>query len=205
MILPDNCENLIKLQRSKYGKSDIKKSFQDDLENEFNSIINFLPEDCKKIIDIGCGLAGISIQLHHYYDSPFLYLVDKNEITQNLKYGFSENPSFYNSFEILEKIMKLNNIGNYEFVSPDNDFSKMKNIDIVISLLACGFHFPLYHYFGRIYESLSKNGILIVDIRKQQYNNEIKLIELYFRNYEEIQTDNPKTVRICAKEKICLA
>jgi hypothetical protein len=207
MILPeDNLTiELIKKQRSNYGKKNFIKKYHNDLQNEFNSMYDYLPDKCKNIVDIGCGLCGISVLLHHCYDNPFLWLIDKDEIEKKPRYGFTDNPSYYNSFDIIKKIMDLNEINNYKIVNPENDFSFIKNIDIVISILACGFHFPVYFYFGRIFNCLNDNGILILDIRKEKYKEEISEIELYFKKIEEIKTENPKTIRIFAKEKICLA
>jgi len=204
MTLPDDAIELIKMQRSNYDKKRIKKKFSQDIEKDFNEILSFLPEQgkVKTIVDIGCGLGGISVLLSHYYDYPELYLVDKNQVSEKVKYGFHENESFYNSFDVLKKILEMNYIKNYNFVQPENDFKEIKNVDIVISLLAMGFHFPLYFYFGRIFRCLSKTGIFICDIRKTQYEDQIKLVKLYFKNIKEIQNENLKTRRICAKEKI---
>lgn len=202
MIVPESATQFIKLQRSNYDKKNIIKKFNYDIEKEFNSIIEFLPDKCESILDIGCGLAGISVQLHHYYDNPKLYLVDKNKISYKVRYGFSDEESYYNSFEILNEIMMLNDVTNYELIDPENDFSIIKDVDIIISLLACGFHFPLYFYFGRIFQSISKNGIFVCDIRKGK-EDQIKLLELYFKKVDEIKTDNPKTKRICAREAVC--
>lgn len=204
MMLPDGCENIIKLQRSNYGKKNIKRKYNEDIENEFNQIIPFLPESCNTILDIGCGLAGMSILMYHYYDHPLLYLVDKDLISKKIKYGFSENESFYNSHEILQKILEMNCIENFVMKNPDDDFKDLQKIDIAVSFLACGFHFPLYYYFGRIFNNLSETGIFICDIRKTQ-SDQIKMINLYFDNVKEIETDNPKTIRICAKEAKCQA
>ena len=202
MLLPDNAIELIKMQRSNYGKKNIIKKYNKDMENEFNQLLQFLPENCNSIIDIGCGLAGVSILLSNYYNYPELYLIDKNEISEKVKYGYSDNPTFYNSFEILKKILDMNMIENYYFIDPENDFSDFKNIDIVISLLACGFHFPINIYFNRIFYCLSANGIFVCDIRKTE-NHQIEIIKHYFKEIFEIKTDNPKTIRIFARGPMC--
>lgn len=203
MLMPDEAITLIKMQRSNYGKKNIKKQYSKDIEKEFNQLIKFLPDTCNSIVDIGCGLAGMSILLSNYFSNPKLYLLDENKISEKVRYGFSEEDSFYNSFDILKKILEMNYIKNYSFIKPDNDFSEIKNVDLVISLLACGFHFPLFFYFGRIFNCLSEKGVFICDIRKTKYSEEIKTIELYFKKIEKIKTDNPKTIRICAKEPVC--
>jgi hypothetical protein len=211
MIIPDKAVSIIRMQRSNYGKKDnikhIKKMYNEDIEKEFNQIINLFPDNYKleKIVDIGCGLAGVSLQLSHYYRYPKLYLIDKNEISDKIIYGYHENDSFYNSFELLREIIEMNYIENTYFILPETSFEKIKinNVDLVISLLACGFHFPLYFYIGKIIYCLKKTGIFVCDIRKEKYKQEIKIINIYFKEHFEIKTDNPKTIRICAKGKIC--
>lgn len=208
MMLPDSAVKIIQMQRSNYGKKNnikhVKKMYNLDIENEFNGILPHL-DKVKKIVDIGCGLAGVSIQLSHYFSYPELYLIDRNEIDKNIRYGFHENECFYNSFELLREIIEMNYIKNTFFVLPETSFEKrgINNIDLVLSLLACGFHFPLYFYIGKIIYCLKNNGCFICDIRKTEYEKEIKILKIYFNNISEIKTDNPKTIRICAKEKIC--
>ena len=70
MILPDGCEEIIKLQRSNYGKKNIKKAYHEDIEKEFNGMYSYLPEKCNGILDIGCGLGGMSVLLYHRYEKP---------------------------------------------------------------------------------------------------------------------------------------
>lgn len=201
MLLPDDCIPILKLQRSNYKKHP-KKEYSADMEIEFNSMLPFLPEKINSIIDIGCGLGGIDVLLSHYYDFPRMYLIDKDKVDKKVTYGFTEIESYYNNFELLRKIMTMNNIKNYRIIDNDN-FNIIRNTDLIISLLACGFHFPLYYYFAKIYESLNENGIFICDIRKGQ-EGQLKIIQLYFKIVEEIKTDNLKTIRIFAKEKKCL-
>jgi len=40
------------------------------------------------------------------------------------------------------------------------------SIDVVVSILAWGFHFPISTYLPAVYQALKPGGILIVDIRK---------------------------------------
>lgn len=205
MLLPDEAVRIIQMQRSNYGKKNnkkhVKKMYNIDVEKEFNGILQYLGK-VKKIVDIGCGLAGVSIQLAHFYEYPELYLVDKNQIANKIKYGYHKDNCFYNSFDLLKSILEMNYIENYFLIDCD-DFKEIENVDLIISLLACGFHFPLSFYIDRIFNSLSENGVFICDIRSKVYAEEIKVIKLRFKNISEIKTDNSKTIRICAKEKIC--
>lgn len=204
LLLPDEAVKFINLQRTQYkDKGDldnIKKAYDEECEKESESVIKAIGgKEIKSIMDIGCGMGGVSIKLHQFFKSNRIYLVDKNEISKQVRYGFFEGNCFYNSFVILSKIMEMNNISNYFLVNSDNDFSHIENIDLIFSSLACGFHFPIYHYIGRITDCISKDGIFICDIRKTIYEQEIKTVKNNFRHISEIKTDNPKTTRIYAR------
>lgn len=206
MIIPGSAIKYIRLQRTEYRKYNTEEAiekYNEGMEKEVKDITSAIGS-VAKIVDIGCGMAGVSVNLSMFYAYPDLYLIDKNIISKKLRYGFSEVDSFYNSFDVLRETLEMNGIKNYNFVEPENDFSKIKGVDLVISLLALGFHFPVKIYFERIYDCLGEGGALICDIRKRNYNEEIKLIQLYFKDLSEIKTDNPKTIRICAKGKRCL-
>lgn len=201
MIIPESATSIIKMQRSGY-KGNTIKSYIEDITIEFYSMIDYIyPIDCQKILDIGCGISGIDILLYDFFDNPELNLFDKNIIDKKIFYGYNKKSAFYNSFDILKNIMDMNNIKNYIFHDQSKGFPEIKNVDIVLSLLACGFHFPVSDYIDSINKCLSIDGILIIDIRKG-YENQIEEIKKYFNKIEEIKTDNKKTVRICAKEKI---
>lgn len=205
LLLPDEAIKYINLQRTHYKKQyqDIKKAYNEECETELQNIVKALGgKDIKSIMDIGCGMAGVSIKLYKYYNANRLYLIDKNETSEQVRYGFFEGDCFYNSFEVLRKIVEMNCINNAHFILPDNDFSKIENIDLIFSSLACGFHFPVYYYIGRIVDCINKDGVFICDIRKTIYEQEIKTVKNNFRHVSEIYTDNPKTIRIYARGKI---
>lgn len=200
MIIPNSCIPFIALQRTNY--IDIKRDYEADLKNEFNSMIEFLPCDCESIIDIGCGIAGIDILLSQYYNNnPLLFLIDRNEKPDKIIYGFSKKTSFYNSFDAVKEIMNQNNIKQYTIIDVQHTEATPRGIDIIISLLACGFHFHINTYLKFILNHLNDNGILILDIRKTK-KEQIDILKNHFSDIQEIETTNPKTIRICAKGRI---
>ena len=89
----------------------------------------------------------------------------------------------------------------FVIVEPDKRDSIPKEIDVIISLLACGFHFHINNYLEFILKRLKNDGVLILDIRKTKIE-QVKILHKVFKNINEIQTTNPKTIRICAKGRI---
>ena len=199
MRVPDACVPFIGFQRTNYVN--IKRDFVIDLKNEFKQMVEFLPVDCDSIIDIGCGVAGIDIFLNQYYGKVLFFLIDRNENPDKKTYGFSDKTSFYNSFDAIKELLTKNNVSDFVIVEPDKRDSIPKEIDVIISLLACGFHFHINNYLEFILKRLKNDGVLILDIRKTKIE-QVKILHKVFKNINEIQTTNPKTIRICAKGRI---
>lgn len=143
------------------------------LDVDYQMIKDLLPEKADSILDIGCGLGFIDIALNnHYSGKSNLYLLDKtNFINEDTPIrGFNKEYVFYNSMESTKENL-LNNgveddkINCYE-VSEDsiNELSKNR-YDIIISLLSCGWHYSIEKYVDLIKNTLSDDGIFIVDIR----------------------------------------
>ncbi len=194
MIIPESCLKWINLQRTGY-KNPIQE-FKKDIENEFLEMRDFLPTLVESILDIGCGLGAIDILLSKHYGQPELFLMDNSEIDKNIYYGFEEKGACYNSFEETEKLMKVNYIKNYNLIDIKGQrLPVFEKIDLVISLLSCGYHYSVKEYLDYINTILSKNGALILDIR--EWSDGIEIIKEVFPNVKEISHYN-KSIRIIA-------
>jgi SAM-dependent methyltransferase len=139
---------------------------------EYLSIRPFLPRRCSNILDIGCGVGGISYFLHKHYNTEgvHLYLLDKSQIERNVYYMFNEKGAFYNSL-LVAKAMLIGSGIQENFVhlveaTDNNDINITCKIDLAISLISWGFHYPIETYLDRVLELLNNSGIVILDIRK---------------------------------------
>lgn len=197
MIVPAECIKWINLQRTGY-KNPINQ-FKDQIQKEYLEMREYLPTSVESILDIGCGLAGIDILLSKHYGQPELFLMDNSEIDKNIYYGFKEKGACYNSFEETEKLMKVNYIKNYNLIDiKEQRLPVFKKMDLVISLLSCGYHYPINEYLDYINTILSKNGALILDIR--EWSDGIEIIKEVLPNITEISHYN-KSIRIIARRK----
>jgi len=198
MKIPEQALTFINLQRTKMP--DVKV-FISEIEREFNEIKSFLPEKCKSVLDIGCGVCAIDVFLNDYYKNVKFNLVDKNKIDKDIHYGYKTKGSFYNSFSVAGELLKANEIENYKFIEGEKGNDIPSNIgkqDIIISLLSCGYHYPVSFYLDKANELLSKNGVFIVDIRVN--TNGIEKVKEVFPAVEIIRNEN-KAYRICARRK----
>ncbi len=152
-------------------KNKIKKLYILDMQNEYNSIKKFLPPSCKSVLDIGCGIAGINLFLHdHYKHNINFYLLDREQTDQHIYYGFNKRGSFYNSLSVAKEFLTLNGILDSNIfllqANPQNSINLDEEIDLVVSFISWGYHYPISTYLDEVHSILKKSGILIVDVRK---------------------------------------
>ena len=123
------------------------------VEEDFHQIEPHLPQSVDSILDIGCGLAVIDVFLKRKYPKATLSLLDSDGTKAS--YGWSEDYRAYGSRDKTNSYLKENGI------TVDNWFpvghSGLLKADLIISLLAWGFHFPLKTY--------NVEGLCVADLR----------------------------------------
>ena len=55
-----------------------------------------------------------------------------------------------------------------------DDLNAIQPVDMIVSLLACGFHFPIDGYMPFFTEKLVDGGRLILDLRNSQASDQIE-------------------------------
>ena len=164
--------NLVTSIESRLRRSQIKSLYNDDMQAEFASIKEHLPDACSSVLDIGCGVAGIDVLIDRHYagQDPDIYLLDKTQVERNVFYLFNERAAFYNSLEVAKSVLILNGIpdGRIRLREADaaNQIQVPGGIDLIISLLSWGFHYPVETYAKRVAEAVSDSGVVILDVRK---------------------------------------
>lgn len=195
MILIKEAEEYAKLQRTSATIDQIKQSYQDDARMIMQEMGCELKDHTSRMLDIGCGIAGPE----SFFTVVDLYLIDKTTIDQDLHYGFQKTGSFYNSLDIAKKNLMANGVPeeniHLQEATPDNKILFDVEFDLVISLISCGFHYPVDTYLKQIYEKLLPGGVLIIDIRKGTDGKE--KIQKKFGNLRVIQ-DQKKYERVLA-------
>jgi len=188
-------------------KSRIKRLFSEDMEREYESIKKYLPENPSLVLDIGCGVAGIDVMLAHHYDKAGkkidLYLLDKTELNKKVFYGLEKTAAYYNSLEIARDLLILNKVEKQNIHTQEatgHPIFPGKKFDLIISLVSWGFHYPVETYLDEVYEKLSPDGTLIIDIRKG--TNGEKIIEKKFGTKTQFITNEQKRCRAIIKKKI---
>jgi hypothetical protein len=162
MNIPDQCVDYIRLQRSRYSQrkvpdpEEVKRRYAAHVAEDFSGMAAHLPDGVHRILEIGCGMAGIQVFLKRLYPDAELELLDADEITSQGGAGYSTARELYNSRRHTEMLLAANGVSVskwHEVGTPD-----LLEADLIISLASWGYHYPLATYNVR--------GLCLVDLRR---------------------------------------
>jgi SAM-dependent methyltransferase len=189
---------------SRFGRGRTKTLYAEDMEGEYRSIRGVLPGACASVLDIGCGVAGIDVFLQRHYGDQVIdfFLLDRSEVTTSVFYSFQSRGAFYNSLEVARTLMTMNGVPAERIhllhATASNEIGITGKIDVIMSLLSWGFHYPVDTYLSRVHELLSDNGVLVMDVRKG--SDGLKLLGGRFPNLTIVQS-TPKYDRVAARRR----
>jgi len=127
---------------------------------------NLLP---KNVLEIGAGVGRASVYLFKNYKwtNTQFNLLDGDRGNVSFDGLRNKDKEFYNSLEISNIFCRSNGLSNVNQFDADNDdwLSNLKNIDLVYSFLAIGFHWPIDFYLDKIYDILVSEALVIFGIR----------------------------------------
>ncbi len=146
--------------------------------DEFDEIRTTLdPISPKTIADIGCGYAVFDLFAAKAYNSKIhLIDVEDNDIRH---FGFTDKASAYSNLTTAKAFLTKNGIpsAGVTLSNPEKtDIMDTKSVDLAVSFLACGFHFPVDSYMTYFKEKVNTGGHIIVDIRKRTYSKQSQVL-----------------------------
>ena len=158
---------------------DIEKRTEELFRREIEAIKDYLPKNVENIMDIGCGLGIINIYLNQIYNNqPNFFLLDKNRIDKEIKYGFSSEYESYNDLNQTKNLLLNNNINFLHTIDVEKDIKIENKIDLVISLKSMGYHYPIDQYLKLFSTCCDDNTYFIFDVSEGYYN--ASLLKKYF-------------------------
>lgn len=167
IVVPDACWPLLYEQRTHLTSHD---QYGEELRATYESFAPHLPKVTRRparILDIGCGMAGIDIFLYrHYFPPPLLLLADKQGVSDRIVCGFQPSKeafSHYHDFSLARQMLTENGVYPGRIVSWDLQISDLprSESDVVISLLSWGFHYPIADYDPAV----APGGVIIAECR----------------------------------------
>ncbi|MDX1951810.1 MAG: hypothetical protein SFY81_06475 [Verrucomicrobiota bacterium] len=186
---------------SRRHHEEISAGFLKSLQEDFNSLKPALPERLDNLLDIGCGIAGIDVLLNDHYKGQLnINLLDRTSIESRVYYDFHKQGAFYNSLELARETLIVNGVAPERirlFEANDHNRIPLKEpVDLVLSLISWGFHYPVATYLSEVERILAPEGRLILDIRQGSGGME-DLIRAFAR--VEVLFQNPKYARVLAR------
>lgn len=138
-----------------------------DIQAEFAALERFLGERrIERMVDIGCGHALIDVLFHRRYGCE-LHLVDI-ERSDTHRHDYHESGSGYASLRAARDLLVANGVPaeRVRTTNPDREPLADRGCDLVLSLLSCGFHYPVRTYAAFAREALKPGGLFLVDLRE---------------------------------------
>lgn len=167
--IDDNAFEFLALQKGRIhsflkDRGRWEKEYNLSLFSDYETIKPYLPQTCRKILDIGSGLGGINALINkHYGGDASVFLVD----------GIADLPKMvlhretYNNMSIAKSFLQKNGVEKFSFIDPkvanDGNFGKF---DVILSLGSYCFHYSPKTYLGLVKKSCHRDTVLIFDFRK---------------------------------------
>ena len=165
-----------------FQNKNLEQKTEDLFLEEIETFKNFLPKLAFNIMDIGCGLGIININLNKIYNNqPNFFLLDKNKLDKKIKYGFSPRYESYNDLNETKNILLNNNIKDscIHIYDVDKIIQITNKIDLVISLKSMGYHYPFENYLELLKLCCTSETKFIFDVSTDNFNENL------FKNYFE--------------------
>jgi SAM-dependent methyltransferase len=179
----------------------IEQAYVHQIKSDFNVVRSYLPSTATSVMDIGCGIAALDVFLFERYreQNPEMLLVDRSEVSNEIYFGFRSEAAFYNSLDRAKRTLLANGVPEHRirlFKAPeDGQLPDVAPLDLVISILSWGFHFPIGTYLDSVCDRLAHNGRVIVDVRRK--TDGLERLAARFSKLSII-SEMPKAQRVCA-------
>ncbi len=204
MIIPESALPWVQLHRTG-ASGDVATAYTEVVVRDYDEFIKgpWLPESCKDILDIGCGMAGIDVLLYRHYDKPRLVLLDGDGQVENHEDKINFHPEGmkpFNDMAAMKELLSANAVDLEQvFTLPIGYEGASSRIDLCISLLSWGWHYPVNTYLDLVCRCMRPGGRLILDLRAGQ-GGERDLADAGFELIGVIR-GGPKGSRLCYRFK----
>lgn len=181
----------------------IRRGFAASIRADYEQIRAHLPARAGTILDIGCGVAGIDVALHQHYAAqpPQFRLLDKSAVSERVFYDFHAAGAFYNSLATAARVLTSNGVAPaaiQQFEARAENLIPLRegSVDLILSLISWGFHYPVATYLQEAARALAPGGTLILDVRRD--SGGLEELRSVFPGLTTI-SEQPKFLRLCAR------
>lgn len=150
---------------------------------EFDRILGLLKRlQPRRIADIGCGYGIFDLFAYHALDCDIL-LIDIEQ-SERRHFGFEDEGAGYSSLATARALLTANGVPGDRIVTwnPNReDLPDGPPIDLAVSFLSCGFHYPIDMYMPFFELAVAPKGAVILDLRGGQADAMVDKLELLGR------------------------
>lgn len=132
------------------------------VNRDFAEILPWLPEPIGRVIDIGCGFAGIDVLLARS-DATDIHLIDGSAVGIR-RVGFDAAMTPWRDVELGAQLVR-DNAPDRRVTTETPPAQRVSAADLVISLKSWGHHYPVGVYVDYARRCLRPGGVLILDVR----------------------------------------
>lgn len=122
----------------------------------------------KRVADIGCGYAFFDLFVARDLQADVV-LIDL-ESNENRHFGFQAEGAAYSSLARAREMLMANGVAAAQITTlnpRDTAPESIAAVDLVVSFLSCGFHYPVDLYLPFLDTALAPGGAAIFDLRDQ--------------------------------------
>lgn len=120
----------------------------------------------RRIADIGCGYGLFDLFVARDLGAALL-LIDL-ESNERRQFGFAEEGAAYSSLAVARAFLEANGVAPeaIQTLNPATDDPVSAGpVDLAVSFLSCGFHYPIETYLDYFDRAVAPDGAVIVDLR----------------------------------------
>ena len=154
----------------------------------------------RSIADIGCGYGIFDLYAHHLLGCDLLLIDIEHSETRH--FGFRDQGAGYSSLASAARLLADNGVpaGKIRTWNPNRDDMPVdRPVDLAVSFLSCGFHYPVDMYLPFFRYGLAPRGAVILDLRSHHAPGIIAQLEELGR--VRILRSTAKVTRILLKKR----
>ncbi|MFZ1467747.1 MAG: class I SAM-dependent methyltransferase [Paracoccaceae bacterium] len=153
----------------------------------------------KRVADIGCGYAIWDLFAHRDTGCDIV-LIDIEE-NEHRHFGYAEEGAAYTSLGKARDFLIANGVPAKKVltINPKTDaLSKAGKIDLAVSFVSCGFHYPVSTYATFFRDQVAKDGAVLIDLRLSSI--EPQVWELAAMGPIDLIAGHPKARRVLLRK-----
>lgn len=153
-------------REARYRREQIMTGAMADISREFRVIANYLGDrKIGRMVDIGCGQGLVDILFWRKYGCH-VHLVDI-EHTEAMHHDYRESGAGYASLASARRFLESNDVPSSCITTTNPNHGELEDseVDLVVSMISAGSHYPISAYADWALRVLKPGGILMFDAR----------------------------------------